>query len=134
MNETKFTLTLRQCRQNAGLSQRQVAEALGLERSTYAYYETGKIHPSCEMVIKLSRIFNIDYSLFMNAVADKAFDESSDGNGFTTLNNGTWEEREKQRDKMYTLSKSEQSVVLAYRMMNSEQKKKVMEYIRREQF
>ena len=129
MNETKFSLTLRQCRRNAGLSQKQVAEALGVERSTYAYYETGTTRPSCEMVIKLSKVFNVHYSVFMDAISDKAFDESEDGNGFTTLNYGTWEERAKRWDKIYTLSRAEQSLVLAYRTFSPEQKANIAEIV-----
>ena len=52
MNNTKFSLVLRQCRENAGLTQKQVSDALGVERSTYAYYETGTTRPSGSMIIK----------------------------------------------------------------------------------
>jgi len=75
-NSSKFSLTLRQCRENAGLTQKQVAEALNMERSTYAYYETGTTHPSGSMIMKLARIFNIPYSVFMEAVGDTEFDNS----------------------------------------------------------
>ena len=125
MNNTKFTLTLRQVRQNAGLSQKQVAETLGVERSTYAYYETGGTHPSCEMVIKLSRIFNIDYRIFMDAISDTEFDNNEEDASYTTLSDTSWEERE----KIYTLTKPEQSLVLAYRALASEQKKNIAEIV-----
>jgi len=48
---------LKQFRKNIGLSQAQLADILGIDRSTYAYYETNKTNPSIPFLIILSKIF-----------------------------------------------------------------------------
>ena len=124
-NSSKFSLTLRQCRENAGLTQKQVAEALNMERSTYAYYETGTTHPSGSMIMKLARIFNIPYSVFMEAVGDTEFDNSPEDLKKTTLESDSWLKRE----KMYTLPKNEQSLLVLFRSLTAEQKQEIIEKI-----
>ena len=48
--------TLRQLREFNGLKQGVVAKALGIDRSTYAYYELGKTRPS---LIKISDLYDV---------------------------------------------------------------------------
>ena len=127
MNNTKFSLVLRQCRKNAGLTQKQVSDALGVERSTYAYYETGTTRPSGSMIIKLANIFNINYSIFMEAVSDVEFDNSEEDESFTTLTDVSWRDRE----RMYAIAKDEQNMLLLYRMLTSDQKSKVLDLIKK---
>ncbi len=127
MNNTKFSLVLRQCRENAGLTQKQVSDALGVERSTYAYYETGTTRPSGSMIIKLANIFNINYSIFMEAVSDVEFDNSEEDESFTTLTDVSWRDRE----RMYAIAKDEQNMLLLYRMLTSDQKSKVLDLIKK---
>ncbi len=52
-------------REELGLTQKQLADYLNVTRSTYSYYETGKILPSIQSLIKLSKIFGVlcDYIL-----------------------------------------------------------------------
>jgi len=52
---------LKHFRTSSGLTQQQVADVLGLDRSTYAYYESGKTTPDIKSVNKLLKIFNISY-------------------------------------------------------------------------
>ena len=127
MNNTKFSLVLRQCRENAGLTQKQVSDALGVERSTYAYYETGTTRPSGSMIIRLANIFNVNYSVFMEAVSDVEFDNSEEDESYTTLTDVSWRDRE----RMYALAKDEQNMILLYRTLTSEQKKRVLELIKK---
>jgi len=125
INASKFSLVLRQCRENAGLTQKQVADALNVERSTYAYYETGTTHPSGSMIIKLAKIFNIPYSVFMDAVGDTEFDNSEEDMSKSTLHDDSWLERE----KMYTLPKNEQTFLVYFRSLTPTQKQEIMNRI-----
>ena len=45
-------------RRQLGLTQQLISNLLNLERSTYAYYETGKTTPSVETLAKLSELFD----------------------------------------------------------------------------
>jgi len=49
-------------RKGNGLTQQQVAQALGIDRSTYAYYESGRTMPGLDSVDKLLRLFKINYT------------------------------------------------------------------------
>lgn len=48
-------------RTHRGLSQRETADLLGVERSTYTKYESGKHAPSFETLKKLRELFGVSY-------------------------------------------------------------------------
>ncbi len=60
-----FGTTLKELRQQAGLTQKQLADKLWLSKATVSYYEQSLRSPSPEILIKLSKIFHVstDYLL-----------------------------------------------------------------------
>lgn len=50
---------LKMLRLNSRMTQKQVAELLNVDRSTYTYYETGKIKPNVDTLVKLCCIFDV---------------------------------------------------------------------------
>jgi len=50
---------LRAARAYLGLTQRDVAKHLHLDRSTYSYYETGKSHPSLRVLRELCEYLGV---------------------------------------------------------------------------
>ena len=56
---------IRSLRTDRGLSQRQVAEMLGVKQNTYSQYEIGVLNYPIDVLIKLARFYNtsIDYLL-----------------------------------------------------------------------
>lgn len=54
-----IAVKIKDARQNANLSQEQVAEALGVSRQTISNWETGKTYPDIVSVIKMSDIYSI---------------------------------------------------------------------------
>ena len=46
-------------RQERGLTQQQVADALGISRSAYAYYEIGGSEPSRSVLLELAQYFQV---------------------------------------------------------------------------
>ncbi len=50
---------MRELRTVAGMTQREVAEHLGIQRSTYAYYETGAIEPSLPLLQRLADEYRV---------------------------------------------------------------------------
>ena len=60
-----FGATLKELRQKAGLTQKQLAERLWLSKATVSYYEQSLRYPSPEILVKLSGIFHVttDYLL-----------------------------------------------------------------------
>ncbi len=60
-----FGTTLKELRQSAGLTQKQLAEKLWLSKATVSYYEQSLRYPSPEILVKLSNVFHVstDYLL-----------------------------------------------------------------------
>ena len=56
---------IKECRVNAGMSQKYVALSLGIKEPSVSTWESGKTLPSHENIIKLSKLFNVsaDYLL-----------------------------------------------------------------------
>lgn len=54
-----FNDYLRSLRKDKKMTQDDVAEILGIERSTYTKYESGTSRPNSEMLKKLSQLFDV---------------------------------------------------------------------------
>lgn len=54
-------INLRRARENAGLAQSSASSAIGLNRSCLAYYELGRSTPTIFPLIKLSKIYNVNF-------------------------------------------------------------------------
>lgn len=50
---------LKQLREEKGVTQKEVAKAIGVTTSAYANYEQGTREPSIQIIINLCRYFNI---------------------------------------------------------------------------
>lgn len=63
-----FFNNLKQCRLNKNLSQKELAESIGVAPSTYSLYESGKREPDVEKIKLLSEKLDVtaDYLLFGN--------------------------------------------------------------------
>lgn len=60
-----FGKKLKELRQNAGLTQKQLAERIWVTKSTISYYEQSECNPSPEVLVKLAKFFHVttDYLL-----------------------------------------------------------------------
>ena len=54
--------TIRKLRRERGLTQQQLADHLGIERSTYAYYESGHSKLSIDIMVKLAHFYQVSYA------------------------------------------------------------------------
>lgn len=61
---------LRKLRKDAGLSQKQMAKALGISAATLCAYETGKTVPGMTVIIKASAIFHVSTDTILNIYSD----------------------------------------------------------------
>lgn len=57
---------LKRLRNTYELSQQDIANKLGIDRSTYTYYETGKNEPSINMLSNILKIYNKSYGLTLS--------------------------------------------------------------------
>lgn len=54
-----FSERIKEERKRRKLTQEDIAEQLGITRSAYTLYETGKTQPSLETAVKLADIFQV---------------------------------------------------------------------------
>lgn len=64
--KSKIGTVIKKAREEAGLTQRQVAERTSMSRSYLADIETGRYNPSSEKLILLSEKLNINLNLLKN--------------------------------------------------------------------
>ncbi len=79
-------LNLQLIRKERRLSQQQLADKLGVSRSTVAMWETGNSEPDLETLWKISEYFNVttDYLLGLTDTPEKQIDEDSLPDHFET--------------------------------------------------
>ncbi len=116
----KLNERLRELRGKCGYTQSQVAKLLNIDRSTYAYYETGKTRPDVSSLVMLAKIFNI--SSRPKSVAERR-----------TLSNGShissYADIQKNSSHIYDLAPEEKELVGAFRSCSAEEQKKLIEYV-----
>lgn len=59
-NMKQLGMNLKRARESTELTQEKVGWAIGLNRSSLAYYELGRTIPTIFTLIKLSKIYNVD--------------------------------------------------------------------------
>lgn len=65
-NNIKLNEILVQIRKSKNMSQQQVADILGINRSTYSYYEIGKSQLDIKTALALCEIFGLKLDEFLN--------------------------------------------------------------------
>ncbi len=62
---TKFSTRLKELRKKKGLTQKELAEKIGIQQGGYTNWETGKREPKLETVVQLAKILEAttDYLL-----------------------------------------------------------------------
>ncbi len=116
---------LQQLRKHCELTQKQVAEALHIDRSTYAYYEAGATEPDLKSIGVLARIFNVDPKWLLPGEDGKFKVNVADVAGEDVADSFTEEELDLSDEKIYSLSKEERSFVVWMRTLSAEQKAKL---------
>ena len=60
--ETILYTNIRTLRKEKGLTQQQLADHLTIDRSTYAYYESGRTRLNIDIVVKLAYFYQVSYA------------------------------------------------------------------------
>lgn len=55
----EFTEELKSAREKVGMTQKEIAEILGIDKSTYSGYESGKRSPDVPRIKELAKILNV---------------------------------------------------------------------------
>lgn len=65
-----FSVNLRRARESAGLTQQQVADEIGISKSTYCNYEIGKREPDVEKIKKIAKALKISCDVLLETGFD----------------------------------------------------------------
>ena len=112
---------LRKIRQTHKLTQGDVAESLGIERSTYTCYEIGKTEPSIPCLIKMAKMYNVSLSYLIFG-----YEEARQGYHEFPLTIFS----EDDPDPIYLLPKDEKLLLIAFRLLSKESKQFIIEKTR----
>ena len=62
---------IKQARKAAGLTQQQAADAIGVSRSTFAFYETGKRRPDAPTIKKIANALSVTGDFILDIEVEK---------------------------------------------------------------
>lgn len=74
-------MNLKKIRENANLTQMNLASLCGCERSTIGKIETGAINPSVRLAKKIAKVLNFDWTLFYEEERNEEDNTGNDGRG-----------------------------------------------------
>lgn len=126
---------LTRLRENAGMTQEEASKLFHVNRSTYAYYETGKSHPKYPLLCRIANAYevSVDYLLGLKSAASNTADTLHDEGVAYDANNEQPSSYLKGRinDGIAELSNVERMVLFRLRIMDKEDQKGVVNFINR---
>lgn len=102
---------LKVLRNNIGFTQKQIAEQLNVDRSTYSNYERAVTEPDVKTLIKLAKVFGVEVGELLSS--GERLSKVAEPTGMY----------------VYNLSKEEKSFIIRYRLLNEEQRGKTSNFI-----
>lgn len=111
---------LKYYRHECGLTQQQVADRLKIERSTYTYYETGKTKPDINTLIKIAKVYNINYTALLQGVEEELEEAVAD------IVSGHADEDDGLKYRTHATTKYEVELLFVIRNLTPKQRKEVM--------
>lgn len=116
-----FASRLRLLRKVCSMTQKQVAQSLSIDRSTYAYYETDKTKPDYETLLRIAQIFNVSIDYLLGRDQDET--------GSLPLHDGaTGLEGGEKAEAAEKLTPDELSFLQVYRQLDNIQKSAVKQF------
>lgn len=101
-------------------TQQGLADAIGIERSTYASYETGRNKPDVNLLSRIAKVFDVssDFILEIDTTVPLNVDDIS------------VQYKKKSGNKLVsTLSKEEKSVLAKYRLLSDDKKTELVDFL-----
>lgn len=101
-------------------TQQGLADAIGIERSTYASYETGRNKPDVNLLSKIAKVFDVssDFILEIDTTVPLNVEDIS------------VKYKKKSGNKLVsTLSKEEKSVLAKYRLLSDNKKTELIDFL-----
>ena len=112
---------LKKVRKEHKLTQQDIANVLGIDRSTYTFYETGKTSPSISTIYKLAEIYNVSIGYLLGV---------EDGRGEAKRKSAPMNVAAQGTDHIAYLDKDEQMLLMCYRIISDENKEKAIQMMK----
>lgn len=121
MEETNIPEILKACRKKANMTQAQFAKTIGIKRSAYAYYESGRTRPKIKTLRTIAKVYGIDVNMLIsNKESDLLNQEQEKKIDFDIKDFN---------DTFYDLSENEKAIIMKLRIMNREKRAKIIDEI-----
>ena len=120
-----FSERLRMLRKSNNLTQKQVAQSLSIDRSTYAYYEIDKTKPDYDTLVRISRIFNVSVDFLLGR----------DASASVTLHDNHYPRDNTETSRsLVDLTQEELAFLNIYRQLDGIQRNAVMQFALEQRF
>ncbi len=114
-------------RKNCEFTQQNIADALNIDRSTYAYYERGTTEPDLKTLVKIAKILGVTTSHLIPqdeegediTVRDMEIDREQKSKSKGSVSKTA---------KIYNLSKDERVLLAVFRAVDSKKKEALYKY------
>lgn len=113
--------SLKKVRKEHKFTQQDIADVLGVDRSTYTFYETGKTSPSIATLQKLSNIYNVTIGYLAGYEENRPELKSKHVSPSMSAPDV---------DPIALLSKDEQIMLMCYRVLSNEKKNEILKQIK----
>ncbi len=117
MKDYSIGESLKKVRLEHNLKQKDISEAIGIDRSTYSFYETGKTNPSLETLCAIAKIYNVTIGYLIGKEANNP-ELRVRANAVSSA-----------VDPIALLSKDEQTLLIYYRLAQEDMKKEMLDEI-----
>lgn len=105
---------IRYFRKNCGLSQQQVANALGVDRTTVGGYESGRRQVKLTTIVKLAHIFRVEPSEILPLETDDFSVKEAEIDITPSVK------------PIYSLTKEEQQLLISFRLLGEKEKRDIL--------
>lgn len=117
MKDYSIGESLRKVRKEHNLKQKDIAEAIGIDRSTYSFYETGKTNPPIETMCALAKIYNVTIGYLIGKEANNP-ELRVRANAVSSA-----------VDPIALLNEDEQKLLIYYRLAQDSSKKEILDEV-----
>ena len=103
-------------------TQQELADAIGIERSTYASYETGRNKPDVNLLSKIAKVFGVssDYILEIDTTVPLNVEDIP-----------VQYKKKSGNQLVSTLSKEEKGVLAKYRLLSDSKKTELVDFLKK---
>lgn len=117
MTDYSVAESLKRVRLEHNFKQKDIADALGIDRTTYSYYESGRTKPSVKTLCILSKIYNVTIGYLIGKEANNP--ELRVRANYVSS----------EADPIALLKEKEQQLLMFYRILDEGSKEEILEEI-----